>query len=217
MGDSGSKGFPLITQPSSPVSAPTGNDQLFISDLMHNMVALRRYAVRLAASLTDAEDLMQDTVLKCWGARTRFIAGTNFLAWARTIMRNTFFTSIRRRRFEVDAPDEAVDRWNTVAAAQEAALELRETAIALGQLAEGHKRAVLLASEGVSTEEGAAALGIPPNTYKSWVRRGRARLAALLDGREPHVPPARLASGAPTRSAMKPTAGKRDWTGVVIG
>lgn len=207
----------MNTQFLAPSTEPAGTDQRFISDLMHNMVALRRYAVRLAASLTDAEDLMQDTVLKCWGARTRFVAGTNFLAWARTIMRNTFFTSIRRRRFEVDAPDEAIDRLRTVAAAQETALELKETAIALGQLADGHKQAVLLASEGVSTEDGAAALGIPLNTYKSWVRRGRARLAALLDGGEPSAQHRCAESNSRIRSDAKPTASKRDWTGVVIG
>lgn len=199
------------------LSGPVDDDQRFVGDLMHNMVALRRYAVRLAASISDAEDLVQETVLKCWGARTRFVAGTNFLAWARTIMRNTFFTSIRRRRFEVEAPDDALDRIGSIAAAQEAALELKETLVALGHLAEGHQQAVLLASEGLSTEEGAAALGIPPNTYKSWVRRGRARLTVLLDGREGGAQPEPAKSDVRIGPDARRTGYKRDWTGVIIG
>ena len=204
-------------------------DEASVADLLaHNASALRRYAARLSASSADADDLMQDTCLKCWRARHRFAAGSNFVAWARTVMRHTFLTSVRRRRHDVDVADDIVEHLQASAPAQHMALELKEALSALDHLHGGHRRAVIMASEGVSVEDGAAALDIPVNTYKSWVRRGRTRLGQLIDGADQ---PLRVGSGGSRfetrRSGAGPIAGrsavhpipptKRNWSGVVIG
>ena len=112
--------------------------------------ALCRYAARLSASAADAEDLTQDTFLKCWSAQHRFASGTNFIAWARTIMRNTFFTSVRRSRHEVDIADDHIEHLQVTAPAQLTALELKETLLALDNLDAGQRSAVIMASNGVS-------------------------------------------------------------------
>lgn len=176
--------------PDAPVQ--TLDDAGFAALLACHAVTLHRYALRLSRSAADADDLMQDACLKCWGARHRFAVGTNFAAWARTVMRNSFLTSLKRYRLELGLAEDAVAQLAVTAPAQLVALELKEALSALDHLDAGHRRAVVMASEGVSLEQGAAILSIPVNTYKSWVRRGRLRLGRLLDGTEqPPQPPHR--------------------------
>lgn len=195
------------------------DDDSFAALLAFHAVTLHRYAARLSQSAADADDLMQDVCLKCWGARHRFAIGTNFLAWARTIMRNSFFTSLKRYGYQVDLADETIGRLAVSAPAQLVALELKEVMSALDHLDAGHRHAVVMASEGVSLEQGAAILKIPVNTYKSWVRRGRRRLGRLLDGTE--QPPQRsvlvVSPGAKTLASDIKVTAKRPCAGVMIG
>ncbi|MEG3126171.1 RNA polymerase sigma factor [Sphingomonas sp. GB1N7] len=188
------------------------DERPFLSDLTSNMVALKRYAIRLASSVPDAEDLMQETLLKCWDARARYTAGTNFLAWARTIMRNAFLTSVRRSRHEVEIPDKVANARQAVGASQEFAIELKDAMCALSHLSDDYQKAVIMASQGVSIEDGASALGIPASTYKTWIYRGRARLIAVTSGVEA-VPAVRETAASHTNSSVP----KRDWSNVMIG
>lgn len=195
------------------------DDDGFAALLSFHAVALHRYAVRLSRSAADADDLMQDVCLKCWGARHRFAVGTNFTAWARTIMRNSFFTSLKRHGHEVDLADETVEHLAVIAPAQLVVLELKEAMSALDRLDAGQRRAVVMASEGVSLEQGAATLKIPVNTYKSWIRRGRRRLGQLLDGMEepPQRPVSVVSPGTKTFVPDIKVAARRSWVGVMIG
>lgn len=150
--------------------------------LLAQVASLRRYATRLTRSPTDADDLLQDTLLRCWRARSRFVAGTNIGAWARTVLRNAFLSGVRGRAIEVSIADDHLARLRPVNAAQEAAIELGDAYRALGQVAEPHRSALALAIDGVSVDDAARRLDVPANTYKSWVHRGRARLRMLIDG-----------------------------------
>lgn len=198
---------------------PISGEQAFIDELTRQIGALRRYAGRLAKSPTDAEDLLQDTLLRCWRARSRFEPGTNFAGWARTIMRNAFLSSLRRGRHEVDLADDAIERLQGVAPEQTAAVELQDVIRALDHLVSGQQRAVILASEGATTDEGALALGVPANTYKSWVRRGRAHLTRLVEGDERPAPAAidRRVVPATDHRRKRHRPEPRRWAGVMIG
>lgn len=86
-------------------------------------------------------------------------------------MRNSFLSDRRRDRFWVALPDHTFDQLLTVAENQSHVVALREARCALVELTAEQRDAVLLASEGVSIEDGATRLGIPTNTFKSRVAR----------------------------------------------
>ena len=56
---------------------------------------LRAFARGLCGSPDRADDLAQEAMLRAWAARDRYAAGTNFRAWAFTILRNFFYSKTR--------------------------------------------------------------------------------------------------------------------------
>lgn len=64
------------------------------------VMSMKGRAINLCRNVPDAEDLMQQTVLKALVARHQFVEGTNLHAWINTIMTNTFLTAIRGRKFD---------------------------------------------------------------------------------------------------------------------
>ena len=66
--------------------------------------ALRAFAWSLSHNASDADDLVQDTLIKAWTNRDKFEPGTNLRAWLFTILRNTYYTAaVRRRRVPAGA------------------------------------------------------------------------------------------------------------------
>lgn len=143
--------------------------------------ALSRYSEYLAAGKADAEDLLQDTLLRCWTARHTFQQGTSIIAWSKTVMRNRFISGIRKDRPTVELAEEAMDPMLSVSPSQEAVVALQDIYWALDELLPDHRDAVLLASEGFSMEESARNLGISSGAFKSRLMRGRIRLRSLND------------------------------------
>ncbi|MFN3382507.1 RNA polymerase sigma factor [Runella zeae] len=58
--------------------------------------SLKPFAVRLTKDSDDANDLLQDTLLKAFTNREKYADGTNLKAWLYTIMKNTFITNYQR-------------------------------------------------------------------------------------------------------------------------
>ena len=67
----------------------------FKQQLTEAIPHLRAFGRSLSGDRDVADDLVQDTLLKAWAARDRFIAGTSMRAWTFVILRNTFFSSMR--------------------------------------------------------------------------------------------------------------------------
>ncbi len=67
--------------------------------------ALRAFAWSISRNGSDADDLVQDTLIKAWSHRDKFETGTNLRAWLFTILRNTYYTAVVRRRREVRDED----------------------------------------------------------------------------------------------------------------
>lgn len=197
----------------APARLESPQDDEFGALLADEAARLGRYARRLTGSGADADDLLQDTMLRCWTARHTFRPGTNFAAWARTVMRNSFLTARRRARFHADLPDEAMDRMLSVAATQAEAVDLRDVDWAMGELTPEHRAAVQLATQGLPIDEAAALLSISPGTFKSRVWRARARLKSLTEDR---TTPLLSRAVKPDPSPEKPRA-RRNWKGVMIG
>jgi len=189
------------------------DDRRFGIQLAQQAISLRAYARRLTGGGADADDLLQDTMLRCWVARHRFEPDTNMAAWARTVMRNSFLSDRRRDRFRADLPDDALDRLLSVAPNQDDAVALTDLDWALGELPPDQRDAVLLAGEGVSIEESAVRLSVAEGTIKSRISRGRERLRKLTDDRDTPL----LADKRETPVAVDKPRRRRDWSGVVIG
>ena len=58
--------------------------------------SLKPFALKLTKDMEDANDLMQETMLKAYTNRDKFTEGTNLKAWLYTIMKNTFITNYQR-------------------------------------------------------------------------------------------------------------------------
>lgn len=145
---------------------------------------LTGYARNLAHNRADAEDLVQETLLKAWAARARFVDGTNFRAWLCTIMRHEFMDREKVRR------DRARMRGYLGAArvqppAQEPALEYKRLIAAVRSLKPRFRQAVELQLYELSYQDCAKILGCAEGTVKSRVSRARAELAVKIESATP--------------------------------
>lgn len=143
--------------------------------------ALRAFAFSLARNRADADDLVQETLVKAWAHRTRFEAGTNLRAWLFTILRNSWYTGAARRRREVADEEGRHAASLTSEASQEWTAELTALQEALNTLPPEHREAIIMVgAAGLSYQEAADIAGCAVGTVKSRVNRARRRLARLL-------------------------------------
>ena len=185
-------------------------DADFVDALKRHTRLLGSYARRLAGNAADADDLVQETMMRCWSARHRFQPDSNFGAWSRVVMRNSFLSSHRRDRFHADLPEEAFDRMPGAEGGQDLAVEVMDIGWAVDRLSPDHRDAVLLAAKGVPNAIAASQLSIPEGTFKSRVARGRRHLRELID--DPNAQPYRL-----PEAKMPPARKPRSLKGVIIG
>ena len=142
---------------------------------------LRAFAISLTGSVTYADDLVQAALLRGLENLDRFQPGTSMQAWLFTILRNQFYTDLRRSRREVDDPEGALAGKLAVMPEQGARLDLTDMQAALARLSPEQREALLLVgAEGVSYEEAAQICGTNLGTIKSRINRARTRLAELL-------------------------------------
>lgn len=147
--------------------------------------ALRAFAWSLSHNGSDADDLVQDTLIKAWTNRDKFEPGTNLRAWLFTILRNTYYTQISRRRREVR--DETGEYANTLSSppTQDWSVAMSALQAALARLPDEHREAlILVGAAGLSYEEAAEICGCALGTIKSRVNRARARLLKIMDAQE---------------------------------
>jgi RNA polymerase sigma-70 factor (ECF subfamily) len=147
--------------------------------------ALRAFAWSLSHNGSDADDLVQDTLIKAWTNRDKFEPGTNLRAWLFTILRNTYYTNVLRRRREVR--DETGEYAATLKApaTQDWSVAMRSLQQALQQLPDEHREAlILVGAAGLSYEEAAEICGCALGTIKSRVNRARARLLKIMDAED---------------------------------
>src|ERR1700684_2043232 len=87
----------------------------FEQDVVPFMGQLYPAALRMTRNVSDAEDLVQETVAKAYAAFHQFTLGTNLRAWLHRILANTFINSYRKKRREPiqDLGAEFSDDWQT--------------------------------------------------------------------------------------------------------
>jgi len=164
----------------------------FAAEVLALLDPLYGTALRLTRHRADAQDLVQDTLVKAFRFADRFERGTNLKAWLYTILHNTWRN--RRRdaaREAVDVDSERVEEASTAASGPTEIdtpeqILMRDTLdvdlqAALDQLPEAFRQAVWLRDvEEFSYAEIARMLGIPMGTVMSRISRGRRLLYQRL-------------------------------------
>lgn len=159
------------------MSAPTA----FKAELIELLPSLRAFARSLAHNSAQADDLVQDTLVKALANVDRFEPGTNLRAWLFTILRNHYYSQLRKLKREVEDADGKFAARLAVRPEQDGSVDLEDFKVAFQQLAPDHREVLtLVGASGCSYEEAAQICGCAVGTIKSRVNRARRKLADLL-------------------------------------
>ena len=152
---------------------PCRTDQAQFSTVVAPVVPeLKRYARSLTRNRADADDLLQDTLLRAYSKFHLWEPGTNIIGWLSVVMKRVFLSQFERRGRLVATPIEDFD--GPMLPTQEDCLDLSRLGIAIEHLEQRHRELVeAVAINGDSYEEAAHAFHIPIGTVRS--RLGRAR------------------------------------------
>ena len=154
----------------------------FQQGLIASIPNLRAFANSLCSNAATADDLVQDTLVKAWNNAASFQEGSNLRAWLFTILRNTYFSDLRKRSREIEDVDGVLAERLSVLPSQNSHMDLLDFRTAFDQLSGDQKEVlVLVGAEGFSYEEAAEICGCAVGTVKSRVNRARGLLAKKLD------------------------------------
>jgi RNA polymerase sigma-70 factor, ECF subfamily len=168
----------------------------FQRDALPLLDSLYAGALRMTRNPADAEDLVQETMLRGYRSFDRFEPGTNLKAWLFRIMTNAYINTYRKRQREplkvsqddiedFDLYQELKNHDPAYSATPESIVldNLLDSDItqAIDDLPEQFRMAVILSDlEGFTYAEMAAIMGVPMGTVMSRLHRGRKALQKRL-------------------------------------
>jgi RNA polymerase sigma-70 factor, ECF subfamily len=157
----------------------------FRDQMLALIPSLRAFARGLCRNRDLADDLAQEAMARAWAARDNFTLGTNFRAWMFMIVRNQYYTSLRKNSRIVAWDPEAAERLLVTPATQHVGLDLQDLERAMGKLpVEQREMLLLVAANGMSYEEAAQITGCALGTVKSRIARARASLVQAMEGND---------------------------------
>jgi RNA polymerase sigma-70 factor (ECF subfamily) len=174
---------------------PTQRRKLFEAEVLPHLDAMHRTASHFTRSPSDADDLVQDAVIKAWRFFESYERGTNIRAWLLKIVTNVFYSKHRRNTLEgnvhaMATVDPISDGWISASSmnaqrepervAERPLLE-RSVAEALKDLPEDFRQVLVLVDvEGLTYREVAEAMNCPMGTVMSRLHRARRAVALKL-------------------------------------
>lgn len=189
-----------MTDPATDPGAP--DEQAFAVLAERHRRELHVHCYRMLGSFTDAEDVVQETLLRAWRARDTVEPGSNHRAWLYRIATNACLDAIRRTRRELTTlssfaevswlqpyPDRMLDAAAPGEQEPDAVVVAKETVeltfLATVQLLPARQRAVLILRDilGWPADETAEALGLTVAAANSALQRARATLQGRLPAR----------------------------------
>ncbi|WP_079211029.1 sigma-70 family RNA polymerase sigma factor [Brucella pituitosa] len=151
----------------------------FEAELMQLLPALTQFARSLCRQSADAEDLVQETLVKALKNREKYQPYGSLKSWLFTIMKNSFCSRIKRARREQPLVDEQGPMIN---APQEMSIELQDVGRAYAKLSVSHQNVIdMVVFNGLSYEHAATQTGCTIGTIKSRLFRARMQLEADLN------------------------------------
>jgi RNA polymerase sigma-70 factor (ECF subfamily) len=159
---------------------------VFADRVIGLMPDMRAYAMALTRSRAEADDLVQDALMRAWRSRDRFEVGSNMKAWLFRILRNGFYTDLDKRRRLVQDVDGIHASRLSIGPEQSWRVEYDDLLRAMEALTlEARDALMLVLASGLSYEEAAEVCGCPVGTMKSRVNRARERVAELVETAPP--------------------------------
>ncbi len=167
--------------------------QDFNDEIIPHLDALYNFGLRLTSDPNDAEDLVQDTIVKAYRFFSSYEKGTNAKAWLFRILKNSYINNYRKKSkkpHEVDY-DEVATFYETIRDERTETSDLEDKMFrelidddlsqALDSIPEDFRTVVLLCDvEDFTYEEIANMLDVPIGTIRSRLHRGRNLLKAQL-------------------------------------
>lgn len=154
----------------------------FKTELLTVVPSLRAFALSLTKASDRADDLVQEALMKAWNKQASYQEGTNLKAWVFTILRNEFFSQMRKKGREVQDSDGLLTAQLATHPEQHGHLDMQDFKVALERLPDDQREAlILIGANGFSYEEAAEIAGVAIGTIKSRVSRARVNLMADMD------------------------------------
>jgi RNA polymerase sigma-70 factor, ECF subfamily len=193
----------------APKSAPAAVDPTwaaFEAEALPHLDRLFRLAMWFERNRSEAEDLVQETMMQALQSFHRFRPGTNCRAWLATILQNVRSNRRRARGRSplVDDPDDRIGHATPFVPPVPQELTDEELLGALGRIPVLFQEVIVLCDvEELTYKEIADALSIPLGTVMSRLYRGRALLRTELAHRGQSIvsgPKSETTHGMPRRS-----------------
>jgi RNA polymerase sigma-70 factor (ECF subfamily) len=148
--------------------------------------SLKPFALKLTKDMEDANDLLQETILKAYTNRDKFADGTNLKAWMYTIMKNTFITNyqrmVRRNTF-IDTTENLHYINSSESTTLNGAIQnfaMKDINKAIDSLQDAYKVPFMMHFRGFKYHEIADRLNIPIGTVKNRIHIARKELKSFL-------------------------------------
>lgn len=157
----------------------------FNNMLAMNAKSLKGFAYNFTRNVTDAEDLLQDTLLKALRYKDNFQEGTNFKGWLFTIMRNIFINNYKRKKLQNTITDHSNNQYylNYGKVSEDTVnnrINEKDINKAISGLSYEFRTPFQMYIDGYHYDEIASAMSIPMGTVKSRIFHARKRLMEEL-------------------------------------
>lgn len=162
----------------------------FLDNLTESQDFLSGFAKRLAADNGEAQELMQETMVRAYSNKNQYTLSTNFRAWMCTIMRNAFISKYRKRKRR-KTYSLSWDQMSQIKGGSTQTCDADASVIAadiyklIDSLKDTYRIPFMMSIQGYQYSEIAEQLQIPIGTVKSRLNYARMLLKKMVQEQDP--------------------------------